>query len=440
MEILRGGPVTSKYIMENRLGDLSDYIATREIGMQRFDQHLIDLYNQKVISGTEAMRLATNPEAVALGMRGSTDTLVAPGDATDATSRVAREPMDPRDGDRLDPHRAGDLDGPAGTPRSMAGRGGIGEPRHPAVDPPDLVRRPTRPHDPGRIPDPLPASELFILIALLASLGILMFLLAAQVRHRRTWAWLTRSIPRLRLLRIGMRVGTTMILIAILGLDLGWEIVAWRNWRLRERYLGLASSYRTSEAANRDSLHRAEIQIARLDADSSMGPEEASWTPAAQAAVRAFSRDIWHRNAAIATGQAAHYADLKQKYERAAADPSRPVPPDPPPPDEPQPHLQGIFIWPGKYDQALADCDEIIRRYSDLPWVHRERAWILATCPDARIRDGKLAVAAATRAAELTNWKDWTVFPSLAAAYAEAGDFANAVRWEQAPWRPSKSS
>ena len=31
---------------------------------------LLDLYHQKVISGTEAMRLATNTEAVALGMRG----------------------------------------------------------------------------------------------------------------------------------------------------------------------------------------------------------------------------------------------------------------------------------------------------------------------------------------------------------------------------------
>jgi Tfp pilus assembly ATPase PilU len=38
--------------------------------MQRFDQHLLELYNQKVISGTEAMRLASNPEAIALGMRG----------------------------------------------------------------------------------------------------------------------------------------------------------------------------------------------------------------------------------------------------------------------------------------------------------------------------------------------------------------------------------
>jgi twitching motility protein PilT len=70
MEILRGGPVTSKYILEHRLSDLSDFIATREGGMQRFDQHLLDLYHRQIISGTEAIHLATNTEAVALGMRG----------------------------------------------------------------------------------------------------------------------------------------------------------------------------------------------------------------------------------------------------------------------------------------------------------------------------------------------------------------------------------
>jgi twitching motility protein PilT len=70
MEILRGGPVTTKYILENKLNELSDYIASRDGGMQKFDQHLVDLYNKKIISGTEAMRLATNPEAVALGLRG----------------------------------------------------------------------------------------------------------------------------------------------------------------------------------------------------------------------------------------------------------------------------------------------------------------------------------------------------------------------------------
>jgi twitching motility protein PilT len=70
MEILRGGPVTTKYILDNKLNELSDYISSREGGMQKFDQHLVDLYNKKIISGTEAMRLATNPEAVALGLRG----------------------------------------------------------------------------------------------------------------------------------------------------------------------------------------------------------------------------------------------------------------------------------------------------------------------------------------------------------------------------------
>lgn len=70
MEILRGGAVTAKFIIEGKLNELSDYIATRENGMQRFDQHLVDLYNEKAISGTEAMRLATSPEAVALALRG----------------------------------------------------------------------------------------------------------------------------------------------------------------------------------------------------------------------------------------------------------------------------------------------------------------------------------------------------------------------------------
>jgi Tfp pilus assembly ATPase PilU len=38
--------------------------------MQLFDQHLSDLYKSGEISSTEALRLATNPEAVAMLMRG----------------------------------------------------------------------------------------------------------------------------------------------------------------------------------------------------------------------------------------------------------------------------------------------------------------------------------------------------------------------------------
>jgi hypothetical protein len=84
-----------------------------------------------------------------------------------------------------------------------------------------------------------------------------------------------------------------------------------------------------------------------------------------------------------------------------------------------------------KYIEAFARCSELIERYPDLVQTHERRAWILSTCPDANLRDGKLAVASANRAAELTNWKNWLALSTLAAAYAEAGDFASAVHREE---------
>ena len=70
LEIMRNSAVVSKAILEGRIGSLPQAIANRENGMQLFDQHLADLYTAGQISGTEALRLSTNPDAVALAMRG----------------------------------------------------------------------------------------------------------------------------------------------------------------------------------------------------------------------------------------------------------------------------------------------------------------------------------------------------------------------------------
>ncbi|MGC8644148.1 MAG: hypothetical protein ACP5XB_30175 [Isosphaeraceae bacterium] len=69
VEILRGGQYTARCILENRWTDLSVYLGSRQGGMQQLEQHLLELYQSGVISGTEAMKLATNPEAVAEGLR-----------------------------------------------------------------------------------------------------------------------------------------------------------------------------------------------------------------------------------------------------------------------------------------------------------------------------------------------------------------------------------
>jgi twitching motility protein PilT len=69
VEILRGGPVFAHAVLEDRLRDLTNYMSYREVGMQRIDQHLLDLYQSGVISGTEALRLATDPETLATELR-----------------------------------------------------------------------------------------------------------------------------------------------------------------------------------------------------------------------------------------------------------------------------------------------------------------------------------------------------------------------------------
>ena len=83
------------------------------------------------------------------------------------------------------------------------------------------------------------------------------------------------------------------------------------------------------------------------------------------------------------------------------------------------------------YARAVADYDRAIKMAPDTADVYNNLAWLLATCPDKSVRDGKRAVALAQKECERSKWHDAIPLDTLAAAYAESGAFSEAERWEQ---------
>ena len=126
----------------------------------------------------------------------------------------------------------------------------------------------------------------------------------------------------------------------------------------------------------------------------------------------------------------------------------------------------------GQWKDALNDYAEALKSNPDSPWAFLERgeiyvsrgqwklaaqdfkkamhlgarekeyyrllngfAWFRATCPKQVFRDGKEAARLARQACHLSHWQDPNMIDTLAAAYAENGDFQRACAFqEQAMW------
>jgi tetratricopeptide (TPR) repeat protein len=93
-------------------------------------------------------------------------------------------------------------------------------------------------------------------------------------------------------------------------------------------------------------------------------------------------------------------------------------------------HLGIVLFQTGRVDEAMAHFEKALENHPDFAdaWDSLDHtAWLLATSPEASLRNGPKALALARQLDRLSGGNNPALLDTLAAAYAESGQFSEAV-------------
>ena len=127
-------------------------------------------------------------------------------------------------------------------------------------------------------------------------------------------------------------------------------------------------------------------------------------------------------------GRAATYKDI-EKFDKAIADYDRVIRITPKDADD-YANRGSAYFHKGNYKEAASDLRQAVQLSPNDARALTYLARLRATCLDASLRNGKDAIRISIKACELSKWKEPALIDELAAAYAETGDFDQAVKYQ----------
>jgi tetratricopeptide (TPR) repeat protein len=83
----------------------------------------------------------------------------------------------------------------------------------------------------------------------------------------------------------------------------------------------------------------------------------------------------------------------------------------------------------GKHKEAIVDYEAGLKLQPEDNGLLNNLAWVLATSTFDELRNGKRSIELGTKACEVTKYEMPHILSTLAAGYAESGDFESAIKW-----------